>query len=166
MNYCCSLGILWNALIYQKHELQLSLASFSHFWTKYFIQSELPGLNEKRLFLSDDSTFYILFGHQGPRFWKKKKITWRGTDFKLLDVLCEVSAVSKNFGGYEIYCFYSPVFFYQFQIQHLMLPSAKHFWEMPTLFSRGTLHLPTLAEVQIPASVTRLDWLDRNPTLT
>ncbi len=67
----------WNQCIKSRHAQTSSGKGLpSHFWTRDYVRSILPGLWRKRtrwskVLFSDESKFCISFGNQGPRVWRK-----------------------------------------------------------------------------------------------
>ncbi len=77
-------------------------------------QKHLTGAKEKnnwtvaqwsKVLFSDESKFFILFGNQGPRVWRKS-----GEESMLLEVQCEVSTVSDDLCCHVICWCWSTVF--------------------------------------------------------
>ncbi len=60
-----------------------------------------------KVLFSDESKFCISFGNQGPQSLEEE---WRGTESMLLEVQCEVSTVSDDFGCHVICWCWSTVF--------------------------------------------------------
>ncbi len=76
-----SQGVNWSwSQCIKSHHAQTSSGKElpSHFWNRNIIRSILPGLRRKitvaqwsKVLFSDESTFCISFGNQGPRVWRK-----------------------------------------------------------------------------------------------
>ncbi len=83
-----------------------------------------------KVLFSDESKFCISFGNQGPR--KILEEEWRGTEFMLLEVQCEVPQsvmiwAAMSSAGVGPLCFLKSTVnaaIYQDILEHYMLPSA------------------------------------------
>ncbi len=104
----------------------------SHYWKSNIVRSILPGLRRKitgLLLSGPKSSFQIKVNfafHLEIKIWSLEE-NWRGTESKLLEVQCEVSTVSDDFGCRDI-CWCWSILFYQVQSQCSRLPG--NFWAL------------------------------------
>ncbi len=140
----------------------------SHYWKSNIVRRILPGLRRKitgLLLSGQKSSFQIKVNfafNLEIKIWSLEE-DCRGTESKLLEVQCEVSTVSDDFGCRDV-CWCWSILFYQVQSQcsdlesfeHIKLPSAdKLFGDADFLSSR------TLAPAQCQ---TTSNWfVDLNP---
>ncbi len=129
-----------------------------------------------KFLFSDESTFSISFGNQGPRVWRKSG----ETESMLIEVQCEVSTVSDDLGCHVICWCGSTMFLkstvnaaiYQEILEHFMLPSAdKLYGDADFIFQQDLAPAHTVKGTKSwfnDHGVTVLDWPanlpDLNPT--
>ncbi len=129
-----------------------------------------------KVLFSDESTFCISFGNQGPRVWRK---SCRGTESMLLEVQCEDSTVSDDLGCHVICWCWSTVFSEvrsqhshlpgHFILEHFMLPSAdKLYGDADFLFQQDLAPAHTAKGTKSwfnDHGVTVLEWPGNSPDL-
>ncbi len=137
------------------------------------IRGVLPGLRRRTGLLpsgpksfSDESTFGILFGNQGPRAWRKGG----EAQPKLLEVQCEVSTVCDDL--VLVHCvFWKPTSLHAFtkKFEHFMLPSADQlFKDADFIFQQVLAHAHTAKSTKSwlnDHGVGVLDWPANSPDL-
>ncbi len=104
-----------------------------------------------KVLFSDESKFYISFGNQGPRVWRKggeaQSPSCLKSSVKLPQSVMIWAAMSS--AGVGPLCFLKPNVtapVYQEMLQDFMLPSADSFLKMLISFSSRIWRLPTLPE--------------------
>ncbi len=124
-----SQGVDWSwSQCIKSHHAQTSSGKGlpSHFWNRNNVRSILPGLWRKRtgLLLSGPKSsvqIKVNFAfHLEIKVWSLEE-EWRGTEYKLFEVQCEVSEVRDDLGCRDVCWCWSTVF-YQVQSQCSRLP--------------------------------------------
>ncbi len=123
-----SQGVDWSwSQCIKSHHAQTSSGKGlpSHFWTRDNVGSILPGLEKKngtvaqwsKVLFSDESTFCISFGNQGPRVWRKTVEAQNPSCLK-----SSMKFLKSDDLGCRDVCWCCSIVFYQVQSQCSCLP--------------------------------------------
>ncbi len=154
----------------------------SHFWTRDNVRSILPGLRRKnnwtvaqwsKVLFSDEITFCISFGNQGPRVWRKSGEAQNPcclkSSVKFPQSVMIWAAMSS--AGVGPLCFLKSTgnaAIYQEILEHFILPSADKLMEMLIFILQDLAPAHTAKGTKSwfnDHGVTVLDWPANSPDL-